>query len=391
MKTFGLLLCILLCVKFGVRIHVLWPKSHLFLGLVLVRHTMIIVGDFTSMRITTADGTSWAFPGFMSSLPIQERYRSDCNVAVQMLQCRPSNYLAHKLNTVSHITFGEKIRKGSACDLMWAHLAHFASDRISFSSEAQTVQSLVQESPSASLCCAHFPVCFTRGQEPSEAMRQKRWFDNVWRWREHLKVQELTLFLFCSFRWIYRSASSHSWPGRRLSIWRTRRTSRNAPRWSAFPCRPSRPPPWCTASTKCLLQARPDPRRRRQTTTKTPCRTVCLPPSSPKCWRRTNPRANRAASTSVANAPGTLFLNTKRRRRRRWGARSTPACPRPRPGCRRRGSVEVSRWGLVRRCTERGSTPLKLKSRSGYRSKLPKSNLLINPTAFSLRTILTVL
>ena len=31
---------------------------------------------------------------------LQERFRNDCNLAVQMLQCRPSDYMAHKLNTV---------------------------------------------------------------------------------------------------------------------------------------------------------------------------------------------------------------------------------------------------------------------------------------------------
>lgn len=32
---------------------------------------------------------------------MQERYRVDCNMAVQLLQCKPSNFVAHKLNTVS--------------------------------------------------------------------------------------------------------------------------------------------------------------------------------------------------------------------------------------------------------------------------------------------------
>ncbi len=31
----------------------------------------------------------------------QERYRSDCSIAVQLLQCKPSNFVAHKLDTVS--------------------------------------------------------------------------------------------------------------------------------------------------------------------------------------------------------------------------------------------------------------------------------------------------
>jgi len=31
----------------------------------------------------------------------QERYRNDCNVAVHLLQCKPNNFMAQKLNSVS--------------------------------------------------------------------------------------------------------------------------------------------------------------------------------------------------------------------------------------------------------------------------------------------------
>lgn len=31
-----------------------------------------------------------------------ELYKNDCNIAVQLLQCKPSNFVGHKLNTVSY-------------------------------------------------------------------------------------------------------------------------------------------------------------------------------------------------------------------------------------------------------------------------------------------------
>ena len=33
----------------------------------------------------------------------QERYRNDCNLAVQLLQCKPADFVAQKLCDVSHI------------------------------------------------------------------------------------------------------------------------------------------------------------------------------------------------------------------------------------------------------------------------------------------------
>lgn len=29
-----------------------------------------------------------------------DQYRNDCNIAVQLLQCKPSNFVGHKLTTV---------------------------------------------------------------------------------------------------------------------------------------------------------------------------------------------------------------------------------------------------------------------------------------------------
>lgn len=46
--------------------------------------------------------------GFVSLLLVidklfifQERYRNDCNLAVHLLQCKPSNFVAQKLKAVS--------------------------------------------------------------------------------------------------------------------------------------------------------------------------------------------------------------------------------------------------------------------------------------------------
>ncbi|CAG2196924.1 uncharacterized protein LOC143069771 isoform X1 [Mytilus galloprovincialis] len=39
-----------------------------------------------------------------------DRYRTDCNIAVQLLQCRPSNFISHKLNTLP-IEFQERVKK----------------------------------------------------------------------------------------------------------------------------------------------------------------------------------------------------------------------------------------------------------------------------------------
>ncbi len=30
-----------------------------------------------------------------------DQYKNDCNIAVQLLQCKPSNFVSHKFNTVS--------------------------------------------------------------------------------------------------------------------------------------------------------------------------------------------------------------------------------------------------------------------------------------------------
>lgn len=39
-----------------------------------------------------------------------EQYRNDCNVAVQLLQCKPSSFMAHKLNSLPH-DLQEKVKK----------------------------------------------------------------------------------------------------------------------------------------------------------------------------------------------------------------------------------------------------------------------------------------
>lgn len=40
---------------------------------------------------------------------LQDRYRQDCNVAVQLLRCRPSNFIPHKLTSVRRCVFFKEI------------------------------------------------------------------------------------------------------------------------------------------------------------------------------------------------------------------------------------------------------------------------------------------
>lgn len=37
----------------------------------------------------------------VSFVPLQDRYKNDLNLAIQLLQCNPSKYAAHKLDSVS--------------------------------------------------------------------------------------------------------------------------------------------------------------------------------------------------------------------------------------------------------------------------------------------------
>ena len=87
------------------------------------------------------------------------------------------------------------------------------------------------------------------------------------------------------------------------------------PRWSAYPCPPSRRPPWCTRWTRC---PRRPLRRPRPTTGWRPS----PPHSSPKCYHSRRQAASRAGSIYVINARRILWCMTRGFRRvLGWGPR----------------------------------------------------------------------
>ena len=132
-----------------------------------------------------------------------------------MLQCRPSNYMAHKLNTVRNYSFNVHVS--------WrGNLEKFSPINV-----AQI-----------------WDIWLIKMNVPMLSKLHCDWVDHC-----------ITLIEFrnnLSFHWTCKRELSRTWRENKLLIWKTRRTTMRLPRWYVCPCQRSLQPQWSTAWIKCL-------------------------------------------------------------------------------------------------------------------------------------------